>query len=275
MQQQLFDELIGTSPASTIDIDGIVKRQRRIGAARRLGGSMAAVLALAVAGGVALSSHAGPAGTAPATPLAQASSPAADVQFRLVYDTQETAAATAKRLSRELDQALRKEAPAATWIRNPDFPREFQGLDGQPLKVMYMERKDGTNYFSGGKGVLNEGRKGSLNLHIYPESWQIMGPGPDHYDWSCTLPGDATTDIRACTPGKAPNGAKLKIVTDHDKKSLLVWYYVAIELPDNRVLTLEVSNEFGGDGTIAQAGSPLTLEQVRAITIDVANTIKA
>jgi hypothetical protein len=55
MTQQLFDELIGTPPPSTVDVDGIVRRKRGLRRLRRAAVSAAAVVAvLAVVGTAAL-----------------------------------------------------------------------------------------------------------------------------------------------------------------------------------------------------------------------------
>jgi hypothetical protein len=272
MQQQLFDEMIGESPASRIDIDAIVKRQQRIVTARLIGGSMAAMLALAVAGGVALTVQAEPTGSAAAKPPVQASSPVTDVRFRLVFDTPETAKATADRLSQELDQALRKHAPTASWIQDPDIGAHREGPVGQPPILAYKvgPNADPAAVFAGHKGLLNEGRKGGLSIGVGRDSWQKTGPGPNQFDWTCT-------DSPGCTVDKAPSGAKMKIISRRaSAESQFVSDSVAIEVPGNRVLNVEVSNEFGvGDGTVAQNASPLSLEQVRAIALDIAAAIKA
>ncbi|SCE87813.1 hypothetical protein GA0070607_2688 [Micromonospora coriariae] len=273
MSHQLFDELIGTPPPPRVDVKGIVRRERRASAARRLGGSLAAVLALAVAGGISVAVRHQEPGAARATPQAVASSPAADTRFRLVFDTEETADATAKRLSQELDRALRAVAPGATWTWMPDHLGEPRKPDGQPPEFTHR----GTPDFVGtSSGISYQGRKGSLGVSITPDA----SDGPAGFHWPCQLPQGIPEDSRyrrVCDAGTTPNGALMKIETLTGTRQKSVQYLIAIQLPGDRALQASVLNMVGVDESAvpAQPQAPLSMEQLKAIALAIADQVKA
>ncbi|MET8353585.1 hypothetical protein [Micromonospora sp. NPDC005206] len=277
MSHQLFDELIGTPPPPKVDVRGIVRRERRARAARRLGGSLAAVLALAVAGGVSAAVRHQEPGAAPATPRAAASSPAADTRFRLVFDTDETADATARRLSQELDRALRTVAPGAKWTWMPDYVGEPRKPDGQPPEFTHR----GTPDFVGtSSGISYQGRKGSLGVSVTPDVYPDASDGPAGYHWPCRPPPGIHEDSRyrrVCEAGTTPSGAQMKIETLTGKRQKSVQYLVAIQLPGNRALQADVLNMVGVDESAvpAQAQAPLSMEQLKAIALAIADQVKA
>ncbi len=279
MSHQLFDELIGTPPPPAVDVRGIVRRERRARAARRLGGSLAAVLAVAIAGGVSISVRDQQPGGTLATPQAAASSSAADTRFRLVFSTSETTDATAKRLGQELDRALRKVAPGTTWIWMPEYIGEPRKPDGQPPTFTH-QRKDDSDFVYGSSGISYQGRKGSLGLSITPDVHPDTSAGPVGMHWPCRLPADIQEDKRyrrVCEEGSTPSGAKMRIETHTGKRQQSVQHTVLIQLPDNRALEVSVLNMVGVDESAvpAQPESPLSVEQLRAIALEIAEQVKA
>lgn len=256
MGNQLFDELIGTPPRSNVDLEGIMRRERRSGAVRRLGGSLAAVLALAVAGGVVVGT--GDQGPASAVPRAAPASSAADTRFRLVFDTREAADATAKRLSAEMDKAFRKEAPGGTWISDLDGSDRF--------RIFYKEQGDNPPILGGGSTFSVGGRKGRLLLNIFPMSSS---------SFSCERPDGS--DDHDCETTKIPGGMTMKVEKIvWNKKTSEVSNDVAIQLPENRVLYLGTTNNIDGDYALpAQPEPALTMELVKAIATEVAGQVKA
>ncbi|MER7333441.1 MULTISPECIES: hypothetical protein [unclassified Micromonospora] len=270
MSHQLFDELIGTPPPARVDVPAIVRRERRARATRRLGGSLAAVLALALAGGVAAVPGQRP-GPAPAPPPVAASP---DTRFRLVFDTEEAADTTARRLSQELDQALREVAPGATWFWMPDHVGEARKPDGQPPRFTHNGTSDLVN---GASGVSYQGRKGTLGVSIAPDRSSPDGTG---FHWPCRLPPDIQEDNRyrrVCAEGATPSGGRTKSETYTGRRRQSVQHVVTVQLPGNRVLEVSVLNMVGVDESAvpAQPESPLSQEQVTAIARYLEGRVKA
>ncbi|MCM0674627.1 hypothetical protein NCC78_07995 [Micromonospora phytophila] len=292
MGHQLFDELIGTPPPARVDVGGIIRRGRRASAARRLGGSLAAVLALAVVGSVGVGVRDQEPGRAPAPPVAAPPSPTADTRFRLVFDTKESAEASARRLSREFDAALREVAPGSKWFWIPDYVGEPRKPDGQPPRFTHNGSED---LVHGGSGVSYRGRKGPLGVSISPDVFEPHGSGeptgsrdafapggsaqPSGHHWPCELPpghGD-TRYHRVCAEGTTPSGLRMKVETLTGKRDGSVQHIVSIQLPGNRAFSANVSNMVGVDeqAVRAQPEAPLSAEQLRAIAVRIAEQIKA
>ncbi|MEV4540015.1 hypothetical protein [Micromonospora echinaurantiaca] len=278
MSHQLFDELIGTPPPARVDVAGIVRRERRARAARRLAGSLAAVLALALAGGVGMAAGGGQPGRAPVPPQAAASSPALpDTRFRLVFDTPESADASAKRLSREFETALREVAPGARWFWIPDSVDEPRKPDGQPPTFSHNGSDD---FVYGGSGVVYRGRKGPLGVSISPDVFDSAGSGqPAGYHWPCELPpghGDRRYD-RVCDERTTPSGLRMKVETLTGKRNGSVQHIVSIQLPGNRAFHASISNMVGVDeqAVAAQPEAPLSAEELTALAVRIAEQIKA
>jgi len=272
MSTQLFDQVVGELPSSTVDVAGIVRREKRRSTVRRVAGLATAVVALSVTTGLALGMTGGTG--APSSPSAAGGtsatdSAAPDNRFALVALNAATGAESAKRLSAALDAAFRKEAPGAKWIFEPNLPGET-GPDGQPPKLVYKGAQDAPasqEMFSGGSGVLNGSRKGSLHLGVFPADGprEDGGRGPV----KCLPTG------QQCKEGVAPSGTKttLQTVTDGGK---VAEYVAAVGLPDGRILKIGQTKAFGLDGAGAtQDRPPLTGDQVLAIAVDVAGQIKA
>lgn len=198
-------------------------------------------------------------------------SPPEDFTFRLVADSVDSAQATATQLSQALDRALKKEAPGARWIFKRDNAGQTPGPDGQPPQL-HVKASDGAKkseeMFSGGTGVLHEGRRGALHLLIF------TSVGSDRGIVSCPA------DSAGCIEVPGPNGGKavVQTISQPPMRGSNVpfrMYMVGLQLADGRALSLSHSNDFGPDMTpAAQRDTPLTREQVTAIAFDVASKIK-
>ncbi|GGO32564.1 hypothetical protein [Micromonospora parathelypteridis] len=285
MGHQLFDELIGTPPPPQVDVEDIVRRERRASSVRLIGGPLAALLALVVGVGVAVRDQ-GP-GPAPGPPLAAPTPTAADTGFRLVFDTDESAEASASRLSAEFEAALREVVPGSTWFWIPDHVGEARKPDGRPPVFTHHGRDD---MVSGGSGVSYRGRRGPLGVSISPdvfESKPTDRPGdpfkrdePAGHHWPCELPagypGDQRYD-RVCVEGTTPGGLRMKTETLTGKRGGSVQHIVTIQLPGNRVFNASVSNMVGVDeqAVAAQPEPPLSAEQLSALAVRVAERIRA
>jgi hypothetical protein len=273
MDTQLFDEVIGEPPASTVDVGGIVRRENRRGAVRRVAGLATAVVSLSVATAIGLGLTGGTGASSPPVAGGGASAPAApDERFALVADNRESASASAKRLGAALDSAFRKEAPGAKWIFNPERPGQT-GRDGVPPTLSYrvVGEAKGTpqELFHGDSGVLNDGRKGSLHLGVNA----TVGVSEDGTTIGRTLKCPPSGQ-RKCTAGKAPSGARTLFLTSASGGVHVDTCVVG--LPGGRSLSITHTDNFGADGSIrVQTGMPLTETQVKAIAFDVAAQIKA
>ncbi|WP_433352881.1 hypothetical protein ACQPYV_20925 [Micromonospora saelicesensis] len=280
MGHQLFDELIGTPPPPRVDVEGIVRRERRASRARLVGGPLAAVLAVAVGVGVAVHDQ------EPGRPLAVPSPTATDTGFRLVFDTDESAEASAERLGAEFDAALRAVAPGSTWFWIPDHVGEARQPDGRPPVFTHNGRDD---MVGGGSGVSYQGRKGPLGVWIFPD---VLDPaptgrpvdpsapeGPAGFHWPCELPEGAGDNRyhRVCVAGTTPGGLRMKTETLTGKRTASVQHIVSIQLPGNRALSASVSNMVGVDeqAVAAQPEPPLAAEQLRAVAVRVAERVRA
>jgi len=273
MGTQLFDEVVGELPTSTVDVDGIVRREKRRGATRRVAGLATAVVALSVTTALGLTMTGGTGASSPPSAAGGASggatSAAPDTRFALVADSKESAAATAKRLSYALDAAFRKEAPGAKWIFEPGVPGETGPSSPPKLSYKTLQKPRSVDIFAGDSGVLNKGNKGSLFLQTSPTVIKDEKGEVHRYSMECS------PKAPKCVEGTAPNGAKTRLST-FDYGDGIFSYNADVILPDERVLAIQSSNDFGPDGSpAAQRAMPLTGDQVLAIAIDVASQIKA
>lgn len=243
MTQRLFDDVIGEVPAPGVDVDRIIRRERRGAAARRLAGVSTGALALLAAGAVALGSGAWPGGSSapvavPVTGAPETADPAPVNGFRLVYGTPEEAAATAARLAEEFDKAVLAVVPERVWT------------SGGP--VVRFKPKRGTSdvtelLFSGGGDVSVGQRTGNLYLQVSP-----IGYGPSG--------GPVATERRNI------EGELQQVVTT-----------VAVRLADGRTLSVHASNLYGDPVPTrpVQAEPPLTVAQLQAILRAVAARVIA
>ncbi len=275
MGTQLFDQLIGDVPPSTVDVAGIVRREKRRSAARRVTGVAAAVVTLSVTTAIGLSMTTSTGASSPPLAGGAAATGAVtpDTRFALVSLTEESAAVSAKRLGAALDAAFRKEAPGATWIFDPELPGET-GPAGRPPKLSYhvVDRsgKKSEELFSGSSGVLNEGRKGRLHLGVNATEGLGEDGAPQRDAGTCPPAGS-----QECKQGTAPHGAKTIFLTRTFDDGVRV-STAEVALPDGRALRVTHSNSFGADGSgAAQRTAPLTDAQLMAIVVEVAGHIKA
>jgi hypothetical protein len=256
MTKQLFDEVIGTPPPSTVDIRGLVRRENRRRFVRRASYGMTAVVALAVSAGVVASvsdAHPGPRSAPIAVQSAQ------DTRFQLLADDKASAEVTAKRLSQTLDGALKRAAPGATWATIKGSDAANPTADGLPFITLGNLPDSSTGYFSGLATVEADKRMGLLQLMTQPQ----VDPGTRTPKKPIQL---ACAGEAGCTESTAPNGEK--IVTLVAQKGNVYSQEVRIGIPGKRMLIIELASTNSNE-------TPLTMKQVTAIAVDVASYIKA
>jgi hypothetical protein len=238
MTQQMFDDAIGELPPSTVDVAGIVRRQKRN--RRLLRAPLAMVAVVAVAAGVAYAGFGGP---GPADP-GQTSPPPAGPSFRLVVDTAASKKLSAEQLTKAYDEAVRGAVPGARWS------------DGHPPAVTDKEAAPPT-VFMFGAGLIVDGRTGSLVI-------QVAGPvsvkGKSRMVEQPTAMLGCKNPDGGCTTHKDHWGRELT-VREWRWSATNTYTSVAIRLPHDRVLTLESHQTL------------LTADQVSKIVSDLASRI--
>lgn len=291
MTRQLFDEMVGTAPPSTVDVHAIVRRETRKSARRWTGVLTAAVAAVAISAGVVATVDRGPDGVRSAVDPPPG---AVDNGFRLTATDRESTEATAARLREAIDGAVRRAAPGARWIATGAY--ENAAPDGQPPNLSGPgSTAEVDRMFNGGTGILAEGRKGTLSISVIQVDRGTITCDPS--DAKCVaeraLP-DRTAEKRAqlltcrgeagCTESTGPKGETIVALSSAVRLKqfpgplLATSHTVRIELADRRVLVIDSRNDFappGGKNALQQPDPPLTAAQVVAIGSELAGKIKA
>ncbi|WP_433344407.1 hypothetical protein [Micromonospora sp. CA-111912] len=282
MNQQIFDEHIGTAPPSTVDVDRIIQRQRRGSLLRRIagGGSALAATGLAISVGVALSggaqlqpgpSAAAPPGSASAAPSASPSAPTSGL--RLDASDPKAIQQTLNRLRVALETAVAGAAPDARWIYMPDVPGEKRLPDGHP--AMYAERNPVG--WAARSGVARHGEKAGLYMWVRPDSCGSQGgagldPGGQLPRGSGPLAGsgprvcanvlECDHGMKAGTCQASTTAEGLEVVETTETSPAkngkqYRFYQVQVKLPQGYYLRLLAVNYFGGDGSGVTNKTPL------------------
>lgn len=267
MNQQIFDELIGAPPPSTVDVDAIVVRQRRRRRVRRFAasGSAAAGVALAVVLGVTLGGgphrQSGPPPAATTNP----SPSAGTTGFALEPGTPAGRERTKDRLGAALEAALTEHAPRAEWIYMPDVPGEERTPDGHPT----MWVTEAPVFFEGRSGISADGEKGGFYLSVRPSECE---PG-----LSCSAALTCDDLSSGCSQARTPGGLDVVRWVEESPggDQPYVSYGVQVMLRGGTyTLTLRAVNVFGGDASPIRAPAPaLTRTQLEKMAADVAERI--
>jgi hypothetical protein len=241
MTQQMFDDLVGQPPPSTIDVDAIVRNQTRRRRLRQAPMVMAAVAVVAVGVVFAGLGTIGTAATSKGDVVRQ--EPAGGPKIRLVVDTAEGRAKSAEELTKAYDEAVKKAVPGAEW----------EG--GKPPRVTDEEAAPPTKFMFGA-GLIVNGKPGALVI-------QISGEGREDLP---TLQLNCDNPDGNCKVTEGPNGEKLVVrrwdFRDGDWKKGDVYTSVTVGLDNDRVLNLESHQDL------------LTEKQISAIVSDLAGRIE-
>jgi hypothetical protein len=249
MNQQTLDQLIGSPPPSTVDVDAIVGQQQRRRRWRRITASAAAVAVVII--GVSLIST--PRTKPPALP--PAASPSVDQGLKIGADRQRTLTW----LRTTLEKSTAEVAPDAKWIYMPDVPGEKRTPDGHPRM---WSTTDPIGY-GGRSGLTANGRKGGFYLSVHPAD---CPPGKN-----CAA-CDPTLD--SCQPTTTPGGLQAFRWTDKPDHKYL-FYGVQVMLRGGWTLSVQAVNYFGGDGSPVSAPTPaLTRTQLDSIAAGIADRIE-
>lgn len=280
MTQQLFEDLTADAPPSTVDVAGIVRREKRRRSLVRGGVPVAAVAVVATAYAVINpAAPAPPVAAEPAASLAPATTTAPG--FRLVASDQQAKAATAASLRTALDDAVRKTAPGATWLAQGD--PAYSTLNGQPPLITGdgVQRTQDQMFF-GGTGIGLDGRRGTIRLSIIAVdpcnggTFSKCGADPKH-DLTPDTFLKCSPSPEKCTESKGTDGRRRRVRTTTSKAGF-VGNEATVELADKRALQIFVDNEFVVPGTapgnsVAQPEAPLSPAQVEAVATAIGDRI--
>ncbi|SCF43708.1 hypothetical protein [Micromonospora mirobrigensis] len=279
MNQQVFDEFIGTPPPSTVDVDRIIERQRRGSLLRRAAGagSALAVAGVAVSVGVALGGGAGPrpappaaAPTVPVSAVPSASASAAGL--RLDPSSPQAIQRTLDGLRVALEEAVAGAAPDVRWIYMPDVPGEKRLPDGHP--AMRAER-DPVGFVAR-SGLARRGGKAGLYMWVRPSG--CGSPGATG-STSCSPPieCDDSMEPGSCHASTTPDGLEVVETTETTPARAggkYRFYQVQVKLPQGYHLRLLAVNYFGGDGSAVSTATPLlTRAELRSAATAVASRV--
>ena len=288
MTRQLFDDLTADAPPSTVDVAGIVRRERRRRVALRAGAPGFAILVTAATIAVF---HPAPAATpsvvAAPPSVVPSSVPPSAPGFRLVASDKAAAAATAKSLRAALDAAVHGAAPGAKWLARGNTA--ISTPDGQPPRITGDGLTRPTEQrFTGTTGISFDGRKGKLSLTIITIDSCSRGalakcpagastPAEQRREMIEGLFACQPKAVVKCTASTRPDGRRQRVQTATSLHGF-VSQETNIELADGRALMIAVDNEFvppGGDpkNDIPQPGAPLSPAQVTKIATTVGDQI--
>ena len=290
MTQHLFEDLTADAPPSTVDVPGIVRREKRRRTIVRVGTPAVAILAVASAiavlapGGAptpAPSAVAEPPAAGTATPVAPATG------FRLVANNKAAAATTATTLRSTLDGAVHKVAPSATWLKlglTPEFTP-----DGQPPRIFGDDLTRPTDkMFTGMTGISLDGKRGTLGLMIIsinPCTGGSLAKCPSEHANPAELRKQMLKGLFACQPAAekcaattGDNGRRQRVQTSPNEDGFIS-QETTVELADGRALMLTVDNQFikpdakDNSNSVAQSTTPLSQAQVTAIATAIGDQI--
>jgi hypothetical protein len=244
--RDLLDREIGTPPPSTIDIDALIGRQRRLVRLRQTGiGLSTAAMTLAVGAVLVFVPRAGEAPEkVGASPTKVSIPPAPDPRK-----------AEATRLTEALQSLVEQAFPGATFAKAPvSMPGE---RPADPLKFV-----DHGTYFSAAAVVTDTAGTGTISISVGKESTQfrmdrecMSGPYPKDVKFQCDV-----------TSGEA--GALIEKVTSDIGNSHFRRFYVEIIRADGNAVSIDVSNGVieGDDPYVARRTLPL-LTMAQALTM--------
>ncbi|GAA0247706.1 hypothetical protein [Cryptosporangium japonicum] len=244
MTQQMFDDLVGQPPPSTVDVDAIIRDRTRRRRIRQAPIVVAAVAVIAVGATVAGFGHLGT-GPTSGGDVVVGKAPAGGTKIRLVVDTAEGKAKSAEELTRAYDEAVKKAVPGAEW-KDGTAPRVTDAEAGPPAEFIF------------GATLIVDGKPGALVI-------QIENSGEEPYDLA-SFPLNCDNPDGHCKVTEGPNGEKLVVrrwdFRDGAWEKGDVYTNVTVGLGENRTLSLESHQDL------------LTEKQVSAIVSDLASRIE-
>jgi hypothetical protein len=262
MTRELLDRSLGAVPPSTVDVDQIVRRERRMTTARWSGIGMTAVAALTVTGVLVAAAHGAappPVGAPP--PPATTGAAGSDNRFQLIALDKVTADGAATRLADALTTATAKASPETTWVA--DKP----GDKGAKVIALFSDNDKETPYFySGGGLTLTDGRQGLLNLYI----GRTLQPNEDFPKKAPPLPLECGSES-GCTVRTGPTGEKIFARDIAHGPGGQHRFNVRMALPGSFQLSLSSEDATFND---LDATPPLSLDELVSIAVVVAKQIK-
>jgi hypothetical protein len=235
--QELIDAEIGALPPSTVDVDAVVRRQRRLARTRRTGVVVAAgVVAATLVTGIGILQQAG--GVRSPDAAAQASPSASPADPRR---------AEAERLTGELRTALDELLPGVDYLPYP----QDDGPTGDPLAFV-----DRGGYFLATAKIRDSQGVGGLKV--------LTGDLNGVYGIA-ECPGDpAPLDVElACDIVPVPGGGavmRLSMTRENFQR-----YFIFVEGSGATGVAVEITNGASGDFAAQRPAPPLTRDQTVAL----------
>jgi hypothetical protein len=247
MTQQIFEDMIGTAPPSTVDVEAVIRRERRVIRWRRTAGAGTAgalVLALTIGVAAAIGDTNGPPGSVgrrSVAPAATATEPAPPPPPL----TKERADALLQEM-RDVIHRLSPSAKISGFMKTGPFGQYESGSpSGMPDGIPDGEEYNAYMFVRVGK------REGALAIHLirFGDSvFQCIG-----------LTGQCSE-----TPG--PNGSTV-LVNKDVKRGQDQAYTVNVTYPDGMRVWVINNNARDAD-SVHYDRPPLTVEQVKQIALD-------
>jgi hypothetical protein len=282
--KQLFDDVIGDVPPSTVDVDAAVARGRRAVLVHRLANpvvaTVAAVAVLLGAVAVVLLSSDDADGLGPAIPPSATTSRTAppttstsnclDGMEPTAPPATELAAKAAGRLTQFMTDAVKARlAPGATLVARPgaQYP---DGTPRGPMEVFYVHSepedlgrdacRTGEDYFLAWSDVQAPAGTGNLQVLV------ARGGGANEMGTEC----GTNNHILSCHVKHTPGG-DVAVQTTYRMESGATQFQVAATKADGTVVQMEAediggSSKSGGAATATQP--PLTIAQLTQIALD-------
>jgi len=249
--RQLFDAAIGVAPPSTIDIDALIRRQRKMTLVRRWGritGAATAVVGVAVAGTLGFAGGG-------FQPTPEPEKPPRAVVGR--FDP-----AVAKRLGEALQVAMEEQLPDAAFLPGRREPFTFRD-------------EEGDSYFSD-FAIRDENGVGSFMVVA-----TAGHRGPTGCDDNADQDGLASYRI-SCQANTGPSGETVVAVTSDDRLTdrnddrRIIGHVVFVNKPDGTSISMFVRNfhstkSVWGPGEEMEPTAtrpPMTTEQMVAVALD-------
>ncbi|MFG1648992.1 hypothetical protein ACGFIE_03630 [Micromonospora sp. NPDC049275] len=240
--RQVLDEAIGDSPVSGVDVERVIRRERRARSRRWGAGATAAAVLTVVAAVTVLTPGSVPKTGDPAGPT-----------ITTTPGTPEDKA----RIDRAVVAAVAREAPAVTWVRPFGVPDP-----DRPLPPSSFDEEAGTRVGYDQTGDITVGGVGArLAVEVHRDGARSFG------DRSCEEGPNPTTVI--CEKGAGPNGERLRTVGfEHREKGRGGKLYaqndrtVLVLRPDGAMVGVWLQN-MRQDGRF-----PLSVDQQTAVALD-------
>ncbi|MEV0425070.1 hypothetical protein [Micromonospora sp. NPDC050495] len=241
--RQVLDEAIGASPLSTIDVDGVIRRERRARRHRWAATGTAAAVAAVIAAGWMLAPGGAPRPPAPAAPTVAPVPGTLDDEIRI---------------DRAVIDAVTRVAPAVAWVRplgvaDPDAPTPLPHPGGVDLDTRVLYQKAGR--------IAADRTEAVLEVQLLRDGARFFRPR--------TCDATALAPDLVCAESTGPAGEpvltlerRLRQTGRDDRRSGQHDRLVRVLRSDGALVTVSLSSRTPDDAL------PMTVAQQQAVALD-------